>query len=339
MIDKKILILIGSLVIIGMTSYWGYNTYAAPKEEVIETKTTKANKSNVTIGFDIDGRTVISQRELSFPIGGKIIGINVKEGDAVQKWQTLAYLDTRSAQLEIEKNLRDYSKERNDFEQDQQITYKNQTLDDTIKRVLEKNQWDLEKSVMDVELKTFAKESSYLISPIDGVVAAVHLQTGQVASSNSNTPVITVINPDSLWFESYVEDIEALKINTGMPVRIKLDAMSDQPLMGTVSYISTLATIDENDLATYKVITTLNNPPAKLLDGMIGEAEIIVKEVADVITVSNTAVKRINGRSVVYVMNENDQFNEQVVELGFTNGRIVEVKSGLTSGQTVQDFK
>ena len=81
--------------------------------------------------------------------------------DRVKAYQAIAQLDSREVQKNLEKVLRDYSAERNDFEEMWRVTYKGikdpQTaLTDTVKRILEKNQWDLEKAVLDVELKHLA---------------------------------------------------------------------------------------------------------------------------------------------------------------------------------------
>lgn len=123
-----------------------------------------------------------------------------------------------------------------------------------------------------------------------------------------------------------------------MKARIMLEALPDQEILGTVSYVSRLATIDSNDLSTYKVIIIFNNADQKLLDGMLGEVEIISKESTDVFKIPNSAVKREGNQAVVYII-ENNQLIKSPVELGFTNGKEVEVISGLSSGQSVASWK
>ena len=313
-----------------------WNGVQAKKTDVPKVKTAKVIMGNISVSINVEGKTVIKNQDLSFEIGGVIRSINVKEGDIVKPWQTLAYLDTREAQKNLENALRDYSKERNDFEEGIQVTYADTIITNTFKRIMEKNQWDLEKSILDVELKDLVKRKSYLSSPIGGTVARVNYQVGEIPSAS--IPVITIVDKNGFHFESFVEDVEALKIKKDMNVRISLDAIENETLEGKVDFISPLATIDENDLSTYKVVISFNDTNQTLIDGLIGEAEIISKEVVNVIKIPNTAVTRENGKSIVN-LNNNGVYEKVIVKLGFTNGKEVEVISGLSIGDEVITWK
>jgi multidrug efflux pump subunit AcrA (membrane-fusion protein) len=71
---------------------------------------------------------------------------------------------------------------------------------------------------------------------------------------------------------------------------------------------------------------------------MAGEVEIISKEVLNVVKIPNTTVKRESGKSMVYLKTDSGT-EKREVELGFTNGKEVEVKSGLENGQVLIDWK
>jgi RND family efflux transporter MFP subunit len=335
--NKKILIPLSILVLVA-ASYFTWQKYQTEQSVSEKIETAKAIKGNVSVSLNIDGKTVIKRQDLAFEIGGVIRGINVKEGDIVKSWQTLAYLDVREAQKNLENILRDYSKERNDFEEGGQVTYANTALTGTIERILQKNQWDLEKAVLDVELKNIAINKSYLITPMGGTVAQVNYQPGEVASAQNNPIVITVVDENGFHFESFIEDIEALKIKKDMPVRISLDAIEDEIFEGKVSFVSPLATIDENELSTYKVIIDFTISDQLLIDGLFGEAEVISKEVTDVIKIPNTAVTREDGKSLVH-LNNDGTYEKKEIKLGFTNGKEVEVISGLNMGDEVVVWK
>lgn len=317
------------------TGVYGFTTLNSSPE--IEYKTATVTKGNVSVSFSSDGKSVIDTRELTFEIGGIVRGVSVTEGQEISAWKTLGYLDTRDAQKNLENEMRNYLIQRNDFEEMKQVTYPDDpVINDTAKRILEKNQWNLEKAVADYELKDLAVKKSYLSSPIAGVVVGVHVKPGELAATNK--VAFTVVKPDSLAFESYVEDIDALKITADMPVRITFDALPDEVQTGKVVFVSPVATIDENDLSLYKVLIDFDESEASFLDGMAGEVEFISKEVTDVILIPNSTVKREDGESVVYVKN-GDEIERKTVKLGFTNGKDVEVKEGLTAGQTLIDWK
>jgi len=330
---KKLIFVV--LIILAAGLSW-YLIAGRSEEEIV--KTAKVDKGNVSISISVDGRTVIKRQDLAFEIGGVIRGINVKEGDVVKPWQTLAYLDVREAQKTLENTLRDYSKVRNDFEEGNRTTYDGLVVTETIVRILEKNQWDLEKAVVDVELITLARNKAYLYSSISGTVGAVNFQVGENVSTQINNPVITIVDENSFHFETYVEDLDVVKIKKDMAVRMTLEALDDEEFTGRVVFISPLAKVDSNGLATYKVTIEFDEIGESMFDGFVGEAEVISKEVVDVLKVSNTAIVREDNKSVAYVY-KNGQKEKRVVELGFTDGKEVEVKSGLSLGDVVVDWK
>jgi len=333
--NKTSLIILIALAILG---FGAYKLFAKTTTEVVEQKTANVTKGNVSVSISFDGKSVIDRRDLSFEIAGIVRGISVKEGDTVKQWQTVAYLDTREAQKNLENEMRTYLAQRNDFEETVQVTYPSDNpINDTIKRILEKNQWDLEKSVADYELKNIALQKSYLSSPINGVVAAVNLKPGEFAATTK--VAVTVVDKDSLVFESFVEDVDAIKIKPEQTARISFEALPDEYFDGVVTFVSPVATIDENDLSLYKVVISFSDADmSTILDGMAGEVEIISKEVNDVIKIPNTTVKREDGKSVVYIKSDDGNMRQEV-ELGFTNGKEVEVISGLSVGQTLIDWK
>jgi RND family efflux transporter MFP subunit len=301
-----------------------------------EEQTQVAKIGDLTISFAIDGKTQLERRDLKFIVSGKVSHIAVKEGDEVKKWQYLMALDTQDVQKNLQKDLKDYLITRNNFEQTTQITYPDGALTDTIKRSLENNQYALDKSVLDVELQDIALRESYLYSPIDGVVAQINFKEGETTNTQSTTSVaMTIVKPESLTFEAYAEDVEVLKISKDQKVTIKLDSLSGVTFSAETQYISDIATVDANDLSTYKIKAIISDTKGqKILDGMSGQIVFTTKEKNNVLLIPNSAVTRQEGKSVVFVKNE-DKVVANYIKTGFTDGKNVEVVSGLKAGDIV----
>ena len=80
-------------------------------------KTTTVKRGEIIKIVSASGKVVSDEEvELKFQTSGLLTWVGVKEGDKVQAWQAIAQLDTRELQKNLEKALRDYSKERNDWE-------------------------------------------------------------------------------------------------------------------------------------------------------------------------------------------------------------------------------
>ena len=274
-----------------------------------------------------------SQVELKFQTSGYLSWVGVKEGDQVNKWQAIASLDQRELQKTLEKTLRDYSKERNDFEEDIQVTYRDKALTDTIKRILEKNQWDLDKAVLDVELKDIALKYSSLVTPIAGVVT--HIDT-PIAGVNVTpaTAVFTVADPEQLIFVAEIDEIDIGKLALAQPAQLVLDAFPDQAFPVTVSWLDFSSSLDSSGATVYLVKFNLLNPEQRLRLGMNGEVTIGVAERVDVLTVPASSVTQEEGSSKVQVV-INNKIEDRDVTTGLESEDSIEITSGLNEAETV----
>lgn len=271
-----------------------------------------------------------TQADLKFSASGLIAWIGVKEGDRVKKWQALASLDVRELQMNLEKYLLDFSKERNDFDEDIKVTYRDKALTDTISRILQKNQYDLDKAVLDVELKDLSLKLATLISPIDGIIT--NLDT-PVAGVNvlSTTPIFTVADPDNLIFEAEIDESDIAKLTVGQEAVLLLDAYPEKPLTLTVSTIDFHSSLDSAGSTVYLVKFYLLNPDSLVYRlGMNGEITITTSQKNQVLTIPSEAINNNQVRII-----ENKVIKEQPVVVGIESDTLTEIVSGLTPGQLV----
>lgn len=213
-----------------------------------------------------------------------------------------------------------------------------------IKKQLEQVEASYQGAVYQVDKSTAILQQSQdsykdyqLIAPIDGaIVAQINGTVGDIYVNNQNatTALMTLIDPNSFWFEADVEDIDALKISPNMKVYINLDVYPDREFEGKVIFVSPVAELDSNDLATYKVVITLDDVDVKMLSDMTGSADLVSSEVRDVLMISNAAVKNRQGKQIV-IIKKDGNFEEKEIQTGFTNGKTVEVKSGLNVGDEI----
>ncbi|MCD6149172.1 efflux RND transporter periplasmic adaptor subunit [bacterium] len=198
--------------------------------------------------------------------------------------------------------------------------------------------YQLSKSQASYNSAKNAYDNYEIISPVDNaIVAQINGTIGSVVGgdkTSSTEPFVVLVDPDSFWFEAYVEDMEALKIESDMKACIELEAYADQKFEGRVIFVSPVAEIDSNDLASYKVIVSINDTDLKFLSDMAGSIDFVSSEVKDVLMISSEAVRNKNGKQTVIVKKEGN-FEEREVEIGFTNRKKVEIKSGLELGEEI----
>lgn len=323
---KKIII---GLLILGAT-YFAYQKWR-PKsiEEKYELApvTREDIRQTVTASGKIKSAT---QVDLKFQTSGWLAWVGVKEGDRVNKWQAIAGLDRRELQKDLQKYLLDFSKERADFDEDLKITYRDKALTDTIGRILQKNQFDLDKAVLDVEIADIALKLATLVSPINGIVTRAE---PPVSGSNitPTTAVYTVADPDHLVFEAEIDETDIGKLSAGQTAQLTLDAFPNQTLPLTVDSINFQSSTDAAGSTIYLVKFNLtNDPDYPFRLGMNGEVIITTNQKEAVLTLP---IEAVNNRQVQLV--EAKKIIKKEVATGIESDTEIEIISGLETGQIV----
>ena len=275
--------------------------------------------------------------ELKFQTSGRLGWVGVKEGDTVSAWQAIAGMDVREVQKSLEKALRDYSSERNDFEETWRVTYQGrsspgQALTDTVKRILEKNQWDLDKAVLDVELKHLAVEYATLVTPIAGIVTRIDTPVAGVNITPA-TAVFAVSDPDSLLFEANVDEIDVGHLAPGQPAIIELDAFGGQSFPGKVSYISYVSETSSGGATVFAVKVAFDEQQT-LRIGLNGDLTIEVQKEKAALMIPLTAVREDKNGKYVYRYRGNT-YERTAVVTGAQNEDDIIVTSGLSDEDSV----
>lgn len=316
-----------ALLLMGIRGFFAY-----AKQPQSDTATVE--KTNITQAVTASGEIESEDEvELKFPVSGKLTNLAVKKNDRVSKWGYIGSLDLQDLQKRMEKSLRDYSKERDDFDQNRQVTYKDQVITDTVKRILEKDQWDLDKAVMDVELANIAKKNSSLYSPIAGVVTKVHVHEGTSILA-ATTPIVTVADPDKLVFVARIGEADVAEVAEGQKATVTLDAFEGKKFSGTVTEVDYAATVSSTGGKTYQVKIALDDLNKVKLD-MSGDAEITTVSHPNALVIPRVALQGQNGKKYLEVL-KGKEAEKKEVETGIKGaGGIIEILSGVNPGEKV----
>lgn len=175
-----------------------------------------------------------------------------------------------------------------------------------------------------------------IVAPIGGVVATLSVQVGQSVIgglTSGGTLVMTIADLRALQAVVNVDESDIAPLRVGMPVRITADALRDRTFDGRVARIAPQATVVQN-VTQYAVVVEVANPDRALRLGMTVDAEFVILERRDVLLVPAEAVRGADPTRVVLVV-EGETLTPVPVTVGATDGRQVEIASGLREGQTV----
>ncbi len=314
----------GGIILLGAAAWFWYSR----SQDKAEVKTVQPQMSDVRQTLSFSGRVDAKERvSMYFAGGGKLTYLGAKEGDLVKKWQTLASIDSRSVQKTLERTLNLYDTERLGFENDLDDR-KDRVLDQEEQRVAQQKQNSLDRSIIDVELHSLAIEDTRLSTPIAGVLVAAPVRVigGQVGPTDR----FDVVNPETLYFRLYVDEVDVDQIFVGQESTVRLDARSGEALSGVVEKIayqsidSALGTVFPVDIRFLDSVSIENQRV-----GMNGDAELLLEQAENVMTVPLAAVYTTDGKQFVRVLKDGKQ-EERQVEVGLEDDTVSEIKSGLS---------
>lgn len=272
---------------------------------------------------------------LRFQTGGKLAYVGVDQGNYVRKGQLIASLDQREVKKNLQKRLNFYKKTRWDFEQLKDDD-KNLVITDAIKRTFEKTQFDLDNSVLDVELQQLAVEFSNLYSPINGIVTAVTAPIAGVNISPTDAQ-FEITNPKTIYFSANADQTEVATLHSGIAGELVLDSYPDVKIPATIDRIAFTPTQGETGTV-YAVVIKVkaNNKDFNYRIGMTGDVTFTTKVKKKSLYVPVQFVTEQNGKKFVTIK-KNETPVQKEVTTGFETDNFIEIKSGINEGDTVYD--
>lgn len=202
-------------------------------------------------------------------------------------------------------------------------------------------------------------------SPVSGVIVARNVDVGQTVAASFQTPTLFQIAKDlsKMQIDSSFAEADIGNIKVGQAVRFNVDAFPSKSFKGEVKQIRLNPTTQQN-VVTYNVVVSVDNPEQVLLPGMTAYVNIVVAQREEALLVPNAALRfkppegavakvaepaadktekpgtktgegsgeksrrrRDIGMGTVYVL-EKDQLKAVSVQLGITDNRNTEVTGG-----------
>jgi HlyD family secretion protein len=190
---------------------------------------------------------------------------------------------------------------------------------------------------------------SYTIirSPVSGVVVDRQIDVGQTVAASFQTPTLFKIAQDlrRMQIDSSFAEADVGDIREGQAVRFSVDAFPDKSFKGVVKQVRLNPTTQQN-VVTYDVVVSVDNPDRILLPGMTAYVNITTAQRHNVLLVPNAALRfkpqenagqsgarqgraqpQEGNRGTVYVL-QGQQLKAVPVTTGITDNRFTEVLSG-----------
>ncbi|MFH1903237.1 MAG: efflux RND transporter periplasmic adaptor subunit [Candidatus Omnitrophota bacterium] len=273
-------------------------------------------------------------------VSGRLENVFFREGDPVKKGALLAKIEERDYKLrlvEIQSTLKAAAAELENAEgfhrrmaglfAEQVITP--QEMDNA------RNRLDAARAAVDrlqaqTELAREQLSDCRIAAPFAGFVGSRFFDPG-IFLTPASGPIMELVDLSSVKVSIPLGETELVRLRSGQPVQIKPDAFPESIFSGKVDRINPV--LDPVTRTTTCEIV-ISNPGCLLKSGMFVRTEIKISTRKDIPAVPREAISRQGDKTFVFVIKEATA-RQKEVSLGIQDGNLLEVKSGLTVGETI----
>lgn len=376
---KRIILISLVAVIIAVIIFFNLR---AQREKGIKVTVEKVERHDLTAIVSASGEVKPKKNiNISALVSGRIVKIGVEEGQEVKAGDFLLQLDSTQYEANAERDralIQSYRAEliqaearmrldKNNYERQQKL------FDD---QLISKEQLESAKVQSDVSLAQYQQirhqiqqaeaslkstmdilNKTVYTSPIDGIITSLPVEEGEVAhigiTNIPGTVFMTIADLSEMEVEVEVDETDVIGVQLGQQAEIRVDALLNQVLTGSVTEIGSSAlqrsSTAREESRDFLVTITLDNPPRNLRPGLSASADITTAEKKEVLAVpisslvirekENQAGKKdVSSKEKeeegVYVV-ENSRAKFCTVVKGIMGGLLVEIISGLQEDQKI----
>jgi HlyD family secretion protein len=193
-------------------------------------------------------------------------------------------------------------------------------------------------------LKQLEEQLGYttIVAPMDGVILSRDVEMGDAVSSilvlgSTATLIFTEGDTNEVYVQGKVDESDISHVYMGQPARIKVESFRDRIFNGKVTKIAPLG-VEKDNVTTFEVRVSIENPGGELKANMTANAEILLDEHKNVLSVPENAVlydSQKNASVQIPDKSQKEGFRKVPVKVGLSDGSKTEILSGLKEGDQV----
>ena len=308
---QKILIAVVVIIVLGGASAISLvSTRERGVEVRMEEVATRDLVATVTASGNIRARRTV---DISSDVMGRVIEMNVEEGDDVVESEILLRIDptqfeaavgravatlsqARAGQAQQHANLvraqRDYDRNAGLWRRDsvlvsRQVVEDAETNLEVAQSLFEAAEFGVAQSQAALEEAEDQLAKTIILAPMDGKVTRLQVEQGEtVVIGTMNNPgslILTISDLSVVEAVVEVDETDIPDISLGDSALVELDAFRDLQFVGRVTEIGNSAIIDPSSMAgtgqtaaiDFEVVITIDDPPVELRPDLSATADII----------------------------------------------------------------
>lgn len=371
---KKPLLIAGVIIIIAVIIFFNMQ---AQREKALNVSVEKVKRENLTSIISASGEVKPKKNvNIGAHIPGRIDKIGVVEGQSVKSNDFLLKLESTQFEANADRDRARIQSLKADLIRSEAVLKRDEKYHERQKKLYDEKlismeqlessqaQHDISKAYQDAILFQIKQaeaslastldnlEKTVFYSPIDGIITSLRVEEGEIAlvgtMNNPGTVLMTIADLSVMEVEVEVDETDVVGVELNQEAEIRVDAFPDTIIKGKVTEIGSSALQKNSALQEsrdFKVVITLENPPANLKPGLSASADIITARKKNVLSIPISALvlkerdpdsdqQKESLQEGVYTV-ENDRVKFQPVQKGIMGELKIEIVSGLEEEQEI----
>ncbi len=162
-------------------------------------------------------------------VGGRLIKLNVKEGDHVKKGDILGELDHRIAEAQLKRAKAKAALSASDLKRINVMVAQHGLA----QKELDLAKANADSAEADLQLTQVAFENTTIRSPVDGVIVQKTTEVGNIVEPGQT--VLTVVDSENAWIAANIEETSVGNVKVGQLVHVAIDEGGE--LTGKISEV------------------------------------------------------------------------------------------------------
>jgi len=198
--------------------------------------------------------------------------------------------------------------------------------------------------------QSVALHDTRIIAPMSGEITGKYLNEGELVASATagfaqGAALVRVADLTKMQVKVNINEVDVTRLKLGMPVEIRVDGVKGETFGGRVAAIAP-SSLGSNSTSSgqssqgavvrFEVKVAVTTPDRRLRPGMTAAVDIIQNRKKNVLLLPAEALP--SGEQVTVVTGKGDKQTKtkQAVKVGLRNDSVIEVTSGLKSGDVVE---
>lgn len=268
---------------------------------------------------------------------------NYENAKRVEEQQAQLFADGIISEQDYNRFKLDLEVRRTEY-QNAQITSTNSLKQ--VQATLDIRKQELEASENNLQLlregvtKNSRQVSNVVLATLEGMVLDIPVEEGSSVIERNNfnegTSIAVIADMGSLIFEGKVDEADVGKLKEGMPLELTVGAIENEKFEAVLEHISPKG-VEEDGAVKFEVKAALQGETEVFLRaGYSANADIILNRVSQVLTINERDLIKEEDQYFVEVQVGDQQYEKKAVELGVSDGILIEVKSGVDSTDQIK---